>query len=424
MEIEHIPGIGLPAWGTLQQQGQRPVGHRVFGQVVVHNEHIPALAHEIFAQGAAGVGGDILQGRGRPGGGADHAGVLHGAPAGKVFHQLGHRAGLLPDGHVDTHHVFALLVEDGVHGHGGFARLPVADDKLPLAPSDGEHGVNGQKARFHGGVDGLAVQDAGGGGFDGAAALGAQAALAVDGLAQGVHHPAQELVPHGHPSGFQGAAHHGPRADGLAVPEQDAAQSLRAEILHHAPDAGGEDKDLAVLGVLQPGDGGDLAVHGEDGADLLGDSGQLPVVHRLPHQGEEIVLPRLDLPQVVGELPHPAVEGPVVHIGANLEPEAAFQGGVLLPVEGDGAVVGVVEEHLKPVELIPGGTGGTAQLRAEAASTGSHGSRLPLPGLKTGRRGPRGGPAAWRRSPPDGEYPAGSRRGPAPWCAPRRRGHG
>ena len=66
------------------------------------------------------------------------------------LHHLGHGAGLLADGHIDADHVLSLLVEDGVQGDGRLAGLPVADNQLPLAPADGEHGVDGQHAGLHG----------------------------------------------------------------------------------------------------------------------------------------------------------------------------------------------------------------------------------------------------------------------------------
>ena len=279
----------------------------MLAEVVVHDEHVVPLVHKILGQGAPGVGGDILQGGGRPGGGGDDGGVLHGPPALQVFRQLGHRAGLLADGHVDAHHVLAFLVEDGVQGNGGLAGLAVADDELPLAPADGEHGVDGQKAGLHGGVHRLAVQDAGGGGLQGPVALRLDGPLAVHRHAQGVHHPAQITLPHRHAGGFQGAAYHTARPDLLPVAKEDAAQALRAQILHHALYAALEHQDLPVLGVGQPAHGGDVAVHAEHLAHLLRGGGGLPALHRLADEGDDIVLPRLQPAQVVLELPHPAV---------------------------------------------------------------------------------------------------------------------
>ena len=49
----------------------------------------------------------------------------------------------LPDGDVNADDVATFLVDDGINGQGGFAGLPVADDKLALSTADGDHGVYG-----------------------------------------------------------------------------------------------------------------------------------------------------------------------------------------------------------------------------------------------------------------------------------------
>ena len=358
----------------------------MLGEVIVHDEHIVPLVHEVLRQGAPGVGGDVLQGGGRPGGCGDDDGVVHGAPAGQIFRQLGHRAGLLADGHVYAHHVLALLVEDGVQGDGGLAGLAVADDELTLPPANGEHGVDGQKPRLHGGVHRLAVQNTRGGVLHGAVAVGLDGPLAVHRHAQRVHHPAQILLAHRHTGGFQGAAHHAARPDLLSVTEEDAAQALGPQVLHHALHAALEHQNLPVLGVSQAADGGDVAVHGQDLAHLLRRGGGLPLLHRLADEGDDVVLPRLQPAQVVLKLPHPAVQGPVVHVRAHLEAEAVLKGLVELPVKGDLPLIGAGEKGVKALDLLLGGLVGAAQLGGEAASSVPHAPRLPPSGPKTGRR--------------------------------------
>ena len=234
VEIEHVAGIGLTARGALQQQAQGPIGDGVLGQVVIDDEHVPTLIHEILAQGASGVGGNILQRGGGAGGGVYHHGIVHGPPAGQVLHQLGHGAVLLADGHIDAHHVLALLVQDGVQSDGRLARLPVTDDQLALAPADGEHGVDGQQAGLHGGVHRLAVQDARGRRLDGTVLVRGDVPLAVLGGTQGIHHPAQIALSHRHTGGLAGAADDAALDDVLAAAEQDAAHTVPAQILHHA----------------------------------------------------------------------------------------------------------------------------------------------------------------------------------------------
>ena len=112
-----------------------------------------------------------MQGRRRAGGRVHHDGIVHSTLVLQIFYQLSDGTGFLPDGDIDAHHALPFLVQNGVQGDGGFAGLPVADDQLPLSPSDGEHGVDGEQARLHRRVYRLAVNDAGGRGLNGQIAL-------------------------------------------------------------------------------------------------------------------------------------------------------------------------------------------------------------------------------------------------------------
>ena len=63
MEIKHVAGVGFPSGRTAEQQGDLPVGHGLLGQVVIDDQHMAALIHEILADGRAGIGRDIEHGR-------------------------------------------------------------------------------------------------------------------------------------------------------------------------------------------------------------------------------------------------------------------------------------------------------------------------------------------------------------------------
>ncbi len=103
----------------------------------------------------------------------------------------------------DAGHVLTLLVDDRVDRHGGLAGLAVADDQLALATADGHHRVDGLQAGLHRLVDGLAGDHARGDLLDHVGHLGVDRALAVDRLAQRVHHAADQLGADRH---FQDAA--------------------------------------------------------------------------------------------------------------------------------------------------------------------------------------------------------------------------
>ena len=111
---------------------------------------------------------------------------------------LGDGGTLLPDGDIDTNHIAAALVQDGVHRHGGFARLAVADDQFALAASDGDHGVDGLESRLQRLAHGLAIHHARGDALDGAILVGEDGSFAVGGAAQRIHDAAHQGVAHRH----------------------------------------------------------------------------------------------------------------------------------------------------------------------------------------------------------------------------------
>ena len=226
MQVEYVARIGLAARRTLQKQAHRTVRDGVLGKVVVHDEHIAAPVHKIFAHSAARVGRDVLQRRGVARGRVDDDGVIHRAVHLERALELCNGARLLPNGNIDADDVLALLVDNGIERDGGLAGLAVADDELALAAADGEHRVDGQNAGLKRRVDALAVDDAGGGALHRAVAVGADVSLPVNGHAERVHHAAKESLTHGNARRASGAAHRAARADARIVVKEDAADAL------------------------------------------------------------------------------------------------------------------------------------------------------------------------------------------------------
>src|SRR5258705_12890737 len=121
---------------------------------------------------------------------ADDRRVLHGAELVELVDDLRDGRLLLADGDVDAVNALPLLVDDGVDGDRRLARLPVADDELALAATDGDHGVDGLDARLERLLDRLARDDAGRLHLDTAAVLRLDGAAPADGLAERVGHAA------------------------------------------------------------------------------------------------------------------------------------------------------------------------------------------------------------------------------------------
>ena len=194
VQVENVSGVGFAPGGPSQQQRHLAVGPSVFGQIVVHDQHVLALRHVLFGHGAASIGGQVLQGRGVGSAGGDYDRVAHRVGLFQRADDLGDLALFLADGHVDADEVAAPLVDDGIDGDGGLAGGAVADDQLPLAPPDGNHGVDGLDSGLHRGVHRLAHHHVGSNRFGGTAAGGGYRPLAVQRPAQGVDHAADEGV--------------------------------------------------------------------------------------------------------------------------------------------------------------------------------------------------------------------------------------
>ena len=54
MQVEHVAGIGFAARRAAQQQRHLAIGPGVLAQVVVDDQRVAAVVHELLAHGAAG----------------------------------------------------------------------------------------------------------------------------------------------------------------------------------------------------------------------------------------------------------------------------------------------------------------------------------------------------------------------------------
>ena len=168
----------------------------MFGQVVVDDKYVFALGHELFGHGTARVRGDVLHRSGVCGAGGYDDGVFHRAVLFQNVDHLGHLALFLADGDVNADQVAALLVNDGIQGYGGFACGPVADYQLPLTAADGNHGVNSLDTGLYRCIHGLPGHYVGSDLFNRASGGGIDRPFSIQGIADGVHHPADQCLAH------------------------------------------------------------------------------------------------------------------------------------------------------------------------------------------------------------------------------------
>ncbi len=200
-------------------------------------------------------------------------------------HHLGHLGRLLADGHVDADQVAPLLGDHRVQADGRLAGEPVADDQLPLTAADGDHGVHGLDAGVHRPAHALPHHHVGSDALHRSRPVSLDRALAVQGLAQRIDHPADEAIAHRHLHDATGGADLVALLDQLVVAEDDSAHRLLFQVQGHPHDVVRELQQLAVHGAAQAVHAGDAVpglhhrphVHGSDGAaellDLLPDYG-------------------------------------------------------------------------------------------------------------------------------------------------------
>ncbi len=139
------------------------------------------------------------------------------------FHNAGRGAGPLAAGDVDADHVAPLLVDDRVESDGRLAGLPVADDQLALTAADGGHRVDRLDAGLQGLFDRLTGGDSRSDRLDGPAFVGDNRPLAVQGIADGIDHAADERLADGDRQQFPGRLDLVPFGDLQIVAQDDHA---------------------------------------------------------------------------------------------------------------------------------------------------------------------------------------------------------
>src|SRR6185437_15714411 len=269
MQEENVAGIGFAAGRAAQQQGDFAIGLGVLRKIVVEADGVALRIAKIFTHGAGGEGRDVLHGGGLAGGGGDDDGVFHRAVFRERLDHLRDGGALLTDGAVDANHVVAALVDDGVEDDRGLAGLAVANDQLALAAADGDHRVNGLDAGLQRLANGLAVHDAGGEALEIVALRALNRAFIVQGLAERIHHAADQLVADGHGHNLVGALDGIAFANFRVIAEEHGADLIFLEVQRNAEDAVRKLDHLAGHALIEAVDARDAVADGDDRADLL-----------------------------------------------------------------------------------------------------------------------------------------------------------
>src|SRR5690606_11631241 len=202
VQVEHGSGIGFAAGWTAEQQGNFPVSHGLLGQVVVYDQCRPAGIPEIFANGGACKGCIELH-RGRVGGRSrNHHRIRHGAFFLQRLNHLRYGGAFLTACNVDAVNRLAFivkffLIDNRIDRYRRFTGLPVTDDQLPLAATNGDHRVDCLDPGLQRFVYGLTVNHTRRFPFEWHFKhFPFNGAFSINGLTDGINHPSQKTFSH------------------------------------------------------------------------------------------------------------------------------------------------------------------------------------------------------------------------------------
>ena len=268
VQIEDVARIRFTPRRSSQQQRHGTVGDRVLGQIVVDDQHVLALVHEVLAHRAACVRGDVLDRRNVGSRRRNNDRLLHNAFVFECLDQLCHGGLLLPDGNIDTDDVRIFLVEDGVDRDRGLTGLTVADDQLALPAADRDHAVDSLKTCLQRLLDGLSLQNARRRIFDRSGLFRLDRALAVDRLSECIDNASDERIADRHFNNGAGRLDDVSLFDTFVGSQNNAAHVVLFQVHGHAVDPVRELQQFTGHAVVQSIDAGDAVTDLDDGPEI------------------------------------------------------------------------------------------------------------------------------------------------------------
>ena len=205
VKIEDISGVSLSTRRSSEEERHLSVGNGLLGQVVVDNESVLVVVSEELSNSTSGVGGQELKRSGVGGSGGDNDGVFHGIEVSKGLDNVGDGGSLLTDGNVNAVKLLGIivlsvsrtLVNDSIDSNGGLSSLPVSNDELSLASSNGHEGVDSLKSGLHGLVHRLSRDDTGSLELNSLSHVGVDGSESVDGGSEGVDDSSEHAITDG-----------------------------------------------------------------------------------------------------------------------------------------------------------------------------------------------------------------------------------
>jgi len=277
VEVENVTRVGLTTGRTTEKEGHLTVGNGLLGQIIVDDESVLAVITEPLSHSTTGEGSEVLERSSLGGGGSNDDGVLHGIVLLKGLDELSDSGTLLANGDVDTVELLLLvltiipplLVKNGVNGDSGLTSLTITNDKLTLATTNRNHGVDGLNTSHHGLVDGATRENTRG--LEGSTATlsSLNGALAVNGVTESIDDTAKETRSDGNVDNLTGTFDGVTLLDETIVTENGDTNVVGFQVQTHATDTRREFHHLFGLHVLQTPDTTNTVTDAEDAASLF-----------------------------------------------------------------------------------------------------------------------------------------------------------
>ena len=237
-------------------------------EVVIDDQHVAALLHEILRDAGRGVGGDESKTRRVVAFGHDKNGVIHRAFFPQGCRRLRHRGRALTDGAINADHILVALIEDGVDRNGGLACLAVAQDQLTLPAPDRNEGIDDFQPGLKRHRNRRAIHDVRCRALDGPALAGGHRAVAIEWPTKRVDDAPQQTVADNHVHDPACALDFIASVQMPIFAEQHDAYFRLVDVEGHAEQIAGEFDQLIKAHAREPGHFGDAGGDAGDRAYL------------------------------------------------------------------------------------------------------------------------------------------------------------
>ncbi|EJX07230.1 hypothetical protein EVA_04658 [gut metagenome] len=269
MQIENVTRISLSSRGTTNQQRQCTISHCMLGQVIINDEGIFTLTHEIFSNGTARIRSNVLHGSHFAGGSTHNHSIIHGTVLFQSVYQLSNGGLFLADGHINAEHTLALLVDDGIGSNHSLTGLAVANNQFTLTAANRNHAVNCFDTGLKRHRNALALDDAGSWALDGAILLCINGTLTVDGLAQSIHNAANHGLAYRNAHNLAGTLHNAALFQANVTAQQNNGNAVLFQVLCHTVCAVLKLHQLTAHAVFKTHSAGNAVTDQNNGTSLI-----------------------------------------------------------------------------------------------------------------------------------------------------------